>query len=229
MDQETSLSWSGQLQESLVPHDDEFSNLLEFGMQFSDLDGQDSSHRLQLQSVSNPTSIPPTSTSHEFSRMDTDVSYDRAMDNFSVDVFGNQNGLSQYQFEPSYPDNAHMPPQFYARNAPRHQQLHVQPPPQKHQHLPQRQSHQPSHQQPSSHQYAQPVIPPTPNSIELHGSAARYPQQVDENHELYDRYTHMNDEQVRGHNLSTILSCLLWLIVVHDPCRHILLLSSLLP
>ena len=177
-----------------MPHDDEFSNLLDFGMQFSDLDGHDSSDRLQLHPVSHPTSLPPTSTSNEFVRMDTDVSYDRMMDNFSIDVFSNQNGLSQDQVEPSYPNNGNMP-QFYGEDIPRSQHLHVQPP-QKHQQLPRQQSHQLSHQQHSSHQYPQPVIPPTPNSIELHGNAARQPQQMDENHELYDRYTHMNDEQV---------------------------------
>jgi hypothetical protein len=41
------------------------------------------------------------------------------------------------------------------------------------------------------------VIPPTPNSIELHGGAARYPQRVDASHEMYDRYGQMSEEQVR--------------------------------
>lgn len=40
------------------------------------------------------------------------------------------------------------------------------------------------------------MIPPTPNSMELHGNAARYPQRVDENHKMYDQYARMNEEQV---------------------------------
>jgi hypothetical protein len=41
------------------------------------------------------------------------------------------------------------------------------------------------------------MIPPTPNSMELHGGAVRYPQRVDENQEMYDRYGRVNEEQVR--------------------------------
>lgn len=175
-----------------MPHDDEFTKLLEFGMQFPDLDSQNADGRLPPHSVANPTSIAP-STSNEFIRMDTDVPYDRMMDTFSMDAFNSPNGMSHSQVGPSYP-NGNVPA-FYNQDPPPHHQ---------HQRLPQGQSHQPSHQQSSSHQYGRTVIPPTPNSIELHGSAAHYPQRVDENHEFYDRYTRMNDEQVGGwHRLTT--------------------------
>jgi hypothetical protein len=54
--------------------------------------------------------------------------------------------------------------------------------------------------QPTTQPYipqGQMVIPPTPNSIEFHGSAATYPQRVGDNPEMYDRYSRMIEEQVR--------------------------------
>lgn len=192
MDQNTSLSWSGQLQdESLMSHDEDFTHLLEFGMQFSDLDGQGSAER-----VSNPVSMPPSSTGNGFIRMETDGPYDRMMGNFSMDAFNNPNSVSHTQPGPSYP-NGNVPG-LYNQDAPQRHYLHGQPPQQQQQHpqLPRGQPHQHSYQQSSSQQYGQLVIPPTPNSIELHGAAAQYPQRVDENNELYDRYTRVNDEQV---------------------------------
>ncbi|KAJ5238702.1 hypothetical protein N7468_003321 [Penicillium chermesinum] len=50
----------------------------------------------------------------------------------------------------------------------------------------------------SSQQYmaSQPMIPPTPNSIELQANAARYPHRVDETPDMYDRYqSRVNEEQ----------------------------------
>lgn len=61
----------------------------------------------------------------------------------------------------------------------------------------QQQSHQSQHPPANQHyMQGQPMIPPTPNSIELHGNAARYPQRVEENSEMYDRYSRVNEEQV---------------------------------
>ena len=42
------------------------------------------------------------------------------------------------------------------------------------------------------------MIPPTPNSIELHGRAARFPLRVDVGHDLYDHYTAINEDQARN-------------------------------
>lgn len=49
-----------------------------------------------------------------------------------------------------------------------------------------------------THHYmqGQTMIPPTPNSIEMHGNAARYPQRVDETPDMYDGYSRINEEQV---------------------------------
>lgn len=172
-----------------MSHDDDFTHLLEFGMQFPDLDGQGSAER-----ISDPASVPPPSTGNGLIRMETDGPYDRMMDNFSTDAFNNSNGMPHSQPEPSYP-NGNMP-ELYNQDAPQRHYLHGQPSQQQHPQLQRGQSRQHSHRQSSSQQYGQLVIPPTPNSIELHGAAAQYPQRVDENHELYDRYTRMNDEQV---------------------------------
>jgi hypothetical protein len=51
-----------------------------------------------------------------------------------------------------------------------------------------------------AYQEGQHIVPPTPNSVELHGGAARYMQRIDQNnaHEIYERYGQMNDEQVRN-------------------------------
>ncbi|KAL4894625.1 helix-loop-helix DNA-binding domain-containing protein [Aspergillus ambiguus] len=93
------------------------------------------------------------------------ISYNRLMGDFSVD--------------PAY-SAAPMTPAYYTQK---------QPPSQSHSH---------SHHQPTSQPYiphSQPIIPPTPNSIELQGNAATYPQRVDDSHEMYDRYARMNEEQ----------------------------------
>ncbi|KAJ5794489.1 hypothetical protein N7457_001088 [Penicillium paradoxum] len=52
--------------------------------------------------------------------------------------------------------------------------------------------------QPPTHQHymqGQTMIPPTPNSIEMHGNAARYPQRVGETPDMYDGYSRINEEQ----------------------------------
>lgn len=61
------------------------------------------------------------------------------------------------------------------------------------------QQHQHHQQHMMQHQnYRQPVIPPTPNSIEMHGGAARYYQQMDmQSQAIYDRYHGSKDDQVR--------------------------------
>ncbi|CAG8907299.1 unnamed protein product [Penicillium egyptiacum] len=55
----------------------------------------------------------------------------------------------------------------------------------------------PMSQPPTHQQYMQGhnMIPPTPNSIEMHGNTAQYPQRVDENPDMYDGYSRINEEQ----------------------------------
>ncbi|GES65634.1 HLH transcription factor [Aspergillus terreus] len=162
MEQDHSLAWS----EMPSTGEEDFSHFLEFGMQFSDLEGQHGPTDHQHQSLP-PRSTAAATQEQHLVRMDTDpVSYNRLMGDFSVD--------------PSY-TAAPMTPAYY---------------PQKH-HSAQPQLEQ-SHHQPTSQAYiphSQPMIPPTPNSIELQGNAATYPQRVDDSHEMYDRYARMNEEQ----------------------------------
>ncbi|KAE8348593.1 hypothetical protein BDV28DRAFT_84565 [Aspergillus coremiiformis] len=200
MEQDTSLSWP----DITTPADDEFSNFLEFGMQFPDLEGQGPSDqnppRSIAHSVSMPTSTAP-SGQEQLVRMDTDAvapqssSYDRIMGDFPIEL---SNQVHQGQSHGSIPasfSHAPMTPAFYAQKPPHsqlfnHQQLQQPQEQPHHQHV--------HHVQSTSQPYVphgQHVIPPTPNSIELQGSAATYPQRVDESQEMYDRYARINEEQ----------------------------------
>lgn len=179
MDPEPSLSWQDHLQdESLLPAaNDDFTNFLEFGMPFSP---QQQQQQQQQQQSLPPRSIPgnpPATASDQFVRMDTDdptaASLHLHTDNTSghdVSQGPPSSGLSM----PSYSaTTAVMTPGFYAQAQ---QSSHFQD----HQHLP---PQEPSQQSASSHYHipnGQTIIPPTPNSIELHGNAARYPQRIDE-------------------------------------------------
>lgn len=180
MDPEPSLpSWPDHLHdESLMtaPSDDEFANFLEFGMPFADLGtGQQRQQSLPPRSLP-PSSLPPSSSAapgqDQLVRMDTDPS----STSFDFHNTSSQDGVAQSAV---YTTTAAITPGFYAQE---------QPPPFK--------SH-PS-QQPIPN--GQTVIPPTPNSIELHGGAARYPHQVEDNHDMYSR---INDEQVGSKASST--------------------------
>ncbi|KAL3459855.1 helix-loop-helix DNA-binding domain-containing protein [Aspergillus heterothallicus] len=184
MEQDPSLSWS----DMPPPAEDEFSSFLEFGMQFGDLEGQHgpTDHHLPARSMAQvamaTTTAPPQQ--QQMACMDPDSvngqsqSYSRLMGDFSVD----QQGLPH---SASY-SNGPMTPAYYAQKP---QMFHPQ-------HSQQQQQQQ--HSQPAPQQYipqGQMVIPPTPNSIELQGSAATYPQRVGDNPEMYDRYSRMIEEQ----------------------------------
>ncbi|KAE8375900.1 hypothetical protein BDV26DRAFT_266851 [Aspergillus bertholletiae] len=200
MEQDNSLSWP----DITAPGDDEFSNFLEFGMNFPDIEGHGPTDQNPPRSIAHSVSMP-TSTAppgqEQLMRMETDVvapqssSYDRIIGDFPIEL---SNQVHQNQPHTSIPtsfSDAPVTPAFYAQKSPHsqifnHQQL---------QH-PQEQSHHQHvhHSQPTSQPYVphgQHVIPPTPNSIELQGSAATYPQRVDESHEMYDRYARINEEQ----------------------------------
>ena len=185
MEPEPSLSsWQDHLQdESLMPAgDDDFTNFLEFGMPFSPQQQQQQQQQRQQQSSLPPRSVPgnPSATaSDQFVRMDTDDPTAASLHIHTGNTSGHDvsgppsSGLSM----PSYSaTTAVMTPGFYAQAQ---QPSHFQD----HQHLPQHQPQEPSQQPASSHYHipnGQTIIPPTPNSIELHGNAARYPQRVDE-------------------------------------------------
>lgn len=164
--------------------DDDFTNFLEFGMPFSPQQQQQQRQSLPPRSVpGNPSVTAPG----QFVRMDTDdptaASLHLHTGNTSAhDVSSQEGPPSSGLSMPSYSaTTAVMAPGFYAQAQ---QPSHFQD----HQHLPQHQPQEPSQQPASSHYHipnGQAIIPPTPNSIELHGNAARYPQRVDEYEQAY--------------------------------------------
>lgn len=168
------MSWPEQLDDgSLItaPADDEFSNFLEFGMQFPDLEGHGpgASQHSQQHSLANPSST--TAPNSEMVHMDTEPT-SHPMQYGQLDM-SDYNGQSQsHQLAYSAPG---MTPGFCAPDS--SQQRSLRP------------------SQASHYMQGQPMIPPTPNSMEMHGNAARYSQRVDENQEMYDRYARINEEQ----------------------------------
>ena len=185
MDPEPSLSsWQDHLQdESLMPAaDDDFTNFLEFGMPFSPQQHQQQQQQRQSLPPRSVPGNPSVAAPDQFVRMDTDdptaASLHLHTENTSGhDVSSQQGPPSSGLSMPSYSaTTAVMTPGFYSQAQ---QPSHFQD----HQHLPQQQPQEPSQQPASSHYHipnGQTIIPPTPNSIELHGNAARYPQRVDE-------------------------------------------------
>lgn len=199
MEQEHPLAWSDMTN----PGDDEFSNFLEFGMQFPDVEGHGPSDPHASRPLAHPASMSMPATTapaqEQLVRMDTDnvttqsPSYALMNNDFSLDL---SNHGQQVQPHPSSYSNAPVTPAFYAHKPPQPQYFHPQ---QQHQPM-QEQSHQMSHHShPTTQAYVphgQTVIPPTPNSIELQGSAATHSLRTDDGHEMYERFTRMNDEQV---------------------------------
>lgn len=182
MEQQPAMSWPESLHENslIAPAgDDEFSNFLEFNMHFSDLEGhgpaqsqsqaQAQAPHSQLQqqhAMVTPTTSAPDMTSDPRSHPFS------TMEGLAMD-FNGHGGMSQPQPHahpgPIPYSTPSMTPGFCAQDA-----------------------SQPSNQ---SYMQGQQMIPPTPNSMELHGNAARYSHR-DEHSEIYDRYSRINEEQV---------------------------------
>ncbi|KAJ5095189.1 hypothetical protein N7532_007480 [Penicillium argentinense] len=175
MEQQPAMSWPEQMHETTLipaPGEDEFSNFLEFNMHFSDLEGHGPAHaQLQGQQM-----VAPTTSAD----MPADPRQFSSMEGLAMDF----NGHAPVTSHPQQPGHAHRPahpdpmpystpsmtPGFCAQD-----------------------SSQPAANQP--YMQRQPMIPPTPNSMELHGDAARYSHRVDDNADMYDRYSRINEEQ----------------------------------
>ncbi|KAL4747596.1 hypothetical protein BDW72DRAFT_11207 [Aspergillus terricola var. indicus] len=183
MEQDTSMSWS----DMPPPGEDDFSNFLEFG--FPDLEGQHGptdhipSRSVAQAAVMAASTAPPQQ--QQVVCMNTDgvsdqsQSYTRMPGDFPVELPGQ--GQQGIPHNSSY-SNGPMTPAFYAQKPQMFHSSQQQQPVQPHSSLP-------------YNPQGQMMIPPTPNSIELHGSAAPYPQRVGDNSEMYDRYTRMMEEQ----------------------------------
>lgn len=188
MEHQPAMSWPEQLHENHLmtgSGEDEFSNFLEFNMHFPDLEGHGPAHPQlpeQEQSMVQPTIARTSAAAAAATSVTTmpsdmqSLSYATPMEGLAME-FGN--GAVSSHAGPMPYSTPSMTPGFCAQDS----------------------SHQPSmsQQQPSSGQnymQGQHMIPPTPNSIELHGNAARYPHRMDDNQEMYDRYSRINEEQV---------------------------------
>lgn len=202
------MTWPEQLHENnlvTAPNEDEFSNFLEFNMHFPDLDGHGpgahSHGQLQEhdQSLAHPPSNNATTTTAWESR--SQPQYSAPMEGLTMNFNGH--GPAQSHPGPMPYSTPSMTPGFCAQDPSQQpsmdQQQHSQPPPTNQKYI-----------------QGQTMIPPTPNSIEMHGNAARYPQRMEENSEMYDRYSRVNEEQVCsdwlgffGHVLTS------WLGIVH--------------
>lgn len=164
------MSWPEQLHENnliTAPGEEEFSNLFEFNIPFSEIEHGPGNMQ---HSHSLPTTTGP----------DSDMAHLRS---HAVQYSGQMEGLMDFNDNTQSHTNhghpipystPHMTPGFCAQ----------QPSPM---------SQPPTHQH---YMQGHNMIPPTPNSIEMHGNAARYPQRVDENPDMYDGYSRINEEQV---------------------------------
>ncbi|PYI30850.1 HLH transcription factor [Aspergillus indologenus CBS 114.80] len=195
MDQGHSLSWS-----DIPPStDDEFTNFLEFGMQFPDVDAQpQSDHHVSRPLIHAATMSLPVSTAaaqEQLVSLDTGgmtasaSSYSPMINNdFALDLAHHG---QQGQPHGSSFSTAPMPPAFYAHKPPIYHPHQPSPVPDQSHSLSQSTQSMPQSFVPQG----RPVIPPTPNSVEFHGNAATFPQRADDTREVYERFNRVNDEQ----------------------------------
>ncbi|OKL59649.1 hypothetical protein UA08_05131 [Talaromyces atroroseus] len=179
MEHDTALAWPEQLPEETLMatgNEDDFSNFLEFGMDFADLDGQQqamqhANHHIAT-SLADESRIAATTQAQQFQPMMSEQLAIGIPGSGSVDE-------SAFRF------SQEQQPVFHQQQHHHHHQ-HAEKLVQQHQH-----QHMDSHR----YQDGQHMIPPTPNSIELHGGAARYMQRVDQSNDLYEHYGQISDEQ----------------------------------
>ncbi|KAJ5934633.1 hypothetical protein N7466_004180 [Penicillium verhagenii] len=171
MEPQSAMSWSEQLHENTlipVPGEDEFSNFLEFDMHFSDMEGHGPAHSQMQEQHS--MGHPPTTTAPTTMASDPrSHPYPTSMEGLAMDF---SHHTTQSQPSMPYASTPSMTPGFCAQDA----------------------SHM-SQQSGQHYMQGAPMIPPTPNSIEMHGNAVRYSQRMDDNPEMYDhRYSRVEDQ-----------------------------------
>ncbi|EED17044.1 HLH transcription factor (PalcA), putative [Talaromyces stipitatus ATCC 10500] len=198
MDHDTAMTWSEQLPEETLMatgNEEDFSNFLEFGIDFADLDNHNAAAAVQHQQAMQHANQQIATTLPDDVRMASSTTQPPSYPS----MMGEHIGIGMANNRPVED------PSFHYSQDQQQQQYHQQLPAQHHQHpekLVHQQGQQLTHPHPhppmASHQYqeGQHIIPPTPNSVELHGGAARYMQRVDQNNnDMYERYGQMNDEQ----------------------------------
>ena len=168
------MSWPEQLQENTLitaSNEEEFSNYLDFNMPFNDL--EHGPGNMQHSQSLPTTTTAPDSMAH---LRPNAMQYSGQMEGLAMD-FGNQDPAQSHTHGQVPYSTPNMTPGFCAQEP--------SPMSQPHQHYMQNQT----------------MIPPTPNSIEMHGNAARYSQRVDGTPDLYDNYSRVNEEQVSSTQL----------------------------
>jgi hypothetical protein len=189
MDQQTAplTSWPENFHNESLPTsgvEDEFSNFLEFGFTFPELENG---------AVQNPVSLAPPTSSME----DVDMirmSQGQGVQGQTAQAHTSQNhqpaqtmgdlSSMRHQEVKQHFQDPNIEPQFYTQTR-QQQQSHQQ------------QSQQPQQQTNPAYAHRYQGIPPTPNSIEFHGGASRYPTRIENEARGYEHYARTNDDQVR--------------------------------
>ncbi|KAJ5959025.1 uncharacterized protein N7479_006175 [Penicillium vulpinum] len=167
--EQPAMSWPEQLHENNLinaPGEEEFSNLFEFNIPFSEIEHGPGNMQ---HSNSLPTTTGPESDMAHL-RSHAVQQYSGQMEGL-MDFSDNTQSHTHHPHPMPY-SAPHMTPGFCAQ----------QPSPM---------SQPPTHQHYMNHT----MIPPTPNSMEMHGNTPRYTQRVEENPDMYDRYSRINEEQ----------------------------------
>ncbi|KAH8700738.1 hypothetical protein BGW36DRAFT_357386 [Talaromyces proteolyticus] len=200
MDHDAAVSWPEQLPEETLmapSNEDDFSSFLEFGLDFTDMEGHNPASVQHQRTIQHPDNHIVTSMAE-----DSHVNADHAgpPPQFAPHMamgIPNNGSVDDQAFHFSHEQQHQQHQQHQQRQMAQHNQLQLA-----HQHAQHHLEKYPPHSAPHHYPEGQHVIPPTPNSIELHGGAARYPQRVDMGNEIYDRYSQMNDDQVTRISIS---------------------------
>lgn len=168
-------------------NEDDFSNFIEFGIDFADLDSHNAAAAaVQHQQVMQHANQHIATTLADDVRMAATTQSPQY-----ASMMGEHLGLGIANNRPVEDPSFHFSQEQYHQQRAQQQNQHQEKLVHHHQQRPQNPHSQMAFQE------GQPIIPPTPNSVELHGGAARYVQRVDQNsNDMYERYGQMSDEQV---------------------------------
>lgn len=210
MDHNTAVTWPEQLAEdSLMTsnNEDEFSNFLEFDITFSDLDGQAATSQPQRTLPSHSEApIPQTLGSNGTGpiRLDHNSQGSRYTNITDISMNYHHENPPSALIQRDYEGNV----VFLTSEQQQHEQAVLRLRAQKQQqHRQLQQSRQMANlrythaAQGHGHGHGHTAIPPTPNSVELHGGAASYPHHPLQGPEMYDHYVPVTDDQVSSNHV----------------------------
>jgi hypothetical protein len=205
MDHNTAVTWPEQLTEdSLMTsnNEDEFSNFLEFDIAFSDLDGQVAATSQPQRTLPSHSEAPIPQTLGSNGtipiRLDHNSQDSRYTNITDISMNYHHENPSSTLIQRDFEGNV----VFLTSEQQQHEQAVLRLRAQKQQqHRQLQQSRQMAnlrytHAQGHGHGHGHTAIPPTPNSVELHGGAASYPHHPHQGPEMYDHYVPVTDDQV---------------------------------